>query len=104
MHRRDLLISLAAGVLAGRPTLAQDEELLARVTSASVSCGAHAGTPADIDRTLTLASHRGVVVGAHPGYADPANFGRVDQDLTDDQILALIDTHVQDPAVDLRAG
>ena len=24
--------------------------------------------------------------------------------LTDDQILALIDTHVQDPAIDLRAG
>lgn len=31
MHRRDLLISFAAGVLAGRPTLAQDEDLLARL-------------------------------------------------------------------------
>jgi hypothetical protein len=27
-----------------------------------------------------------------------------DHGLTDDQILALIDTHVQDPAIDLRAG
>ena len=79
-----------------------DEELLARVTSASVSCGAHAGTPDDVDRTLRLAAGRGVVVGAHPGYADPANFGRVDLDLSDDQIRDLIDGQLDQ--LDRRAG
>ncbi len=67
-----------------------DEALLLRVSSASVSCGAHAGTPSDVERTLRWAVGRGVVVGAHPGYADRAGFGRLDQDLTDPQIGELI--------------
>lgn len=72
-----------------------DEPLLARVTSAGVSCGAHAGTPEEIDRTLRRAAGRGVVVGAHPGYADRAGFGRVEQDLADDQIAALMNGQVE---------
>ena len=67
-----------------------DEALLGRVSSASVSCGAHAGTPEQIEQTLRWAVARGVVVGAHPGFADRANFGRVEQDLTADQIHRLI--------------
>jgi UPF0271 protein len=55
-----------------------DEALLDRVTSASVACGAHAGDPETIARTLRLARDRGVVVGAHPGYDDRAGFGRRD--------------------------
>ena len=53
-----------------------DAALLARVTSASVSCGAHAGDRATILATLRQARARGVAVGAHPGYADRAAFGR----------------------------
>jgi len=68
-----------------------DEALLLRVSSASVSCGGHAGTPKEIERTLWWAVDRGVVVGAHPGYADRDGFGRVDHDLTDTQIVALIE-------------
>ncbi len=67
-----------------------DDALLQRVSSANVSCGAHAGTADGIIRTLRWAVDRGIVVGAHPGYADRAGFGRVDQDLTDDQIRVLI--------------
>ena len=67
-----------------------DEALLARVSSASVSCGAHAGTPAAIEQTLRWAADRAVVIGAHPGYADRDGFGRRDQDLTDRQIGTLI--------------
>jgi phosphohistidine phosphatase SixA len=36
MHRRELLILVAAGVLAGRPVLAQDEDLLARLRRGSL--------------------------------------------------------------------
>ncbi len=75
-----------------------DAALLARVSSASVSCGAHAGTPEAIARTLALAHDRGVVVGAHPGYADRAGFGRVDQDLDDEAIAALIAGQLADLA------
>ena len=67
-----------------------DEALMARVSSASLSCGAHAGTPAAIERTLRWATDRAVVIGAHPSYADREGFGRRDQDLTDPQIEKLI--------------
>ncbi len=54
-----------------------DARLLDLVTSASVCCGAHAGSQETIRTTLELARARRVAVGAHPGYADRAHFGRV---------------------------
>ena len=56
-----------------------DFALLGRVTSASVSCGEHAGDPETIFQTLSWARERGVVVGAHPGYDDREGFGRRDR-------------------------
>lgn len=53
-----------------------DEPLLGLITSASVCCGAHAGDPGAIRATLATAAARGVVVGAHPGFADREGFGR----------------------------
>ena len=53
-----------------------DADLLPLITSASVSCGAHAGTYADIAATLQLAARFGVAVGAHPGHPDREHFGR----------------------------
>jgi UPF0271 protein len=46
------------------------------VNSASIACGGHAGDPDTMFATLAEARRRGVVVGAHPGYADLAGFGR----------------------------
>ena len=56
-----------------------DAALLDRVTSASLCCGAHAGDPETIARTLRRAEERGVIVGAHPGYPDREGFGRRDR-------------------------
>ena len=53
-----------------------DAALLEVVTSANVACGFHAGDPYGIATTVALAAARGVVVGAHIGYRDPAEFGR----------------------------
>src|SRR5262249_902112 len=69
-----------------------DAELLALVTSANVSCGAHAGDPAGIYTTLELAAEREVVVGAHPGYPDRANFGRVPMAWTEKEVWANVMT------------
>lgn len=55
-----------------------DAELMPLVTSANVCCGLHAGGPAEMAQTFALANKFGVVVGAHPGYADRENFGRRD--------------------------
>ncbi|WP_460798352.1 LamB/YcsF family protein [Microbacterium sp. GXF0217] len=57
--------------------VSDDAGMLDLVTSANVSCGFHAGTPEGIRATLAEAVRRGVVIGAHPGYPDRENFGRV---------------------------
>jgi UPF0271 protein len=60
----------------GRWELGSDAEILPFVSSANIACGAHAGDPAVMRRTLRLAKHHGVACGAHPGFADLAGFGR----------------------------
>jgi UPF0271 protein len=56
--------------------MGDDAAMLAVVSSANVACGGHAGDAETMFATLTLAKAQGVVVGAHPGYTDPAGFGR----------------------------
>ena len=58
-----------------------DVSMLEIVTSANVSCGFHAGSPEGIRDTLAAAVRAGVVIGAHPGYRDHENFGRVAVDI-----------------------
>lgn len=80
-------IDLNADLGEGYPN---DAALLARVTSASIACGAHAGDRTTILATLREAKPRGVIVGAHPGYADRAGFGRREQSLNADEVERLI--------------
>jgi len=67
-----------------------DRRLLELVTSASICCGAHAGSPEVIRQTLRDASACGVMVGAHPGYHDREGFGRRDQTSSRSRLLGLI--------------
>jgi UPF0271 protein len=67
-----------------------DAELMPYVTSANVACGMHAGDPVTMDQTVELALSRGVRVGAHPGYPDRENFGRVAIEMAADEIENLI--------------
>lgn len=52
--------------------------LMESITSANVACGAHAGSEALMRLTLRQALAHGVAVGAHPGYPDRENFGRLE--------------------------
>ncbi len=56
--------------------MGQDAAMFDIVTSANIACGGHASDPETMFATLRMAKERRVVVGAHPGYADPAGFGR----------------------------
>jgi UPF0271 protein len=53
-----------------------DAQVMPNISSANVACGAHAGDPSVMRRTLRLAKQHGVAVGAHPGFADLQGFGR----------------------------
>ncbi len=64
--------------------------LMEFVTSANIACGAHAGDDAIMERTARLAIDRGVRIGAHPGYPDRANFGRIELKMTEAEIEASV--------------
>jgi 5-oxoprolinase (ATP-hydrolysing) subunit A len=53
-----------------------DIAMLNLVTSANISCGAHAGGNSVMRATISASHARGVAVGAHPSYPDRPNFGR----------------------------
>ena len=67
-----------------------DAQLLPYVTSANVACGVHAGDPVTMDQTVEMALTQGVRVGAHPGYPDRQNFGRVLVEMSADEIENLV--------------
>lgn len=75
-----------------------DEAIIRLVSSANISCGAHAGSDEDILRALLACQRHQVVVGAHPSYPDRAGFGRTRPSISDtalrDSLQAQL-THVQ---------
>jgi 5-oxoprolinase (ATP-hydrolysing) subunit A len=82
-----LTIDLNADVGEGAP---DDTELLARVTSASIACGFHAGDALIMRQTVATAARHGVTIGVHPSYPDIAGFGRRAMDATVDQVTAYV--------------
>ena len=66
------LIELNADVGEG----GEDALVIPCVQRVSIACGGHAGDESSMRTTLALARQHGIMAGAHPGYPDPANFGR----------------------------
>jgi UPF0271 protein len=65
---------------------AHEAALMAFITSANIACGGHAGDAQTMERTARLALQRGVRIGAHPGYPDRENFGRLEIAMTPEAI------------------
>ncbi|MGD0362097.1 MAG: 5-oxoprolinase subunit PxpA [Bryobacteraceae bacterium] len=72
------------------PDAALEEALMPHITSANVACGGHAGDAASMRRTVELARGAGVAVGAHPGYPDRVNFGRLEMALPAEEIAQTV--------------
>ncbi len=68
--------------------MTNDGEVMAWITSANVACGAHAGDPALMARTVAMAKQRAVAVGAHPAYPDRERFGRVAIEMPEESLRA----------------
>ena len=54
------------------------ESLMASLTSVNIACGGHAGDEHTMATTVEQALRWKLAVGAHPGYPDRANFGRLE--------------------------
>lgn len=83
-----------------REELARDVQnsLMESITSANVACGAHAGNEALMRLTLRQALAYSVAVGAHPGYPDRDNFGRLPLEMPSALLEASIADQVRDLA------
>ena len=74
MYNIDLNCDLGEGF--GNYQSPDDELLMDYITSANIACGFHAGDPAVMQRTVSMAIKKGIAIGAHPGLPDLQGFGR----------------------------
>jgi UPF0271 protein len=87
-----ILIDLNADLGEGAST---DAAIMPWITSANISCGAHAGEEEDLRTALALARQYGVVPGAHPGFPDRVHHGRLPiSGLTAETVRALIEPQI----------
>ncbi|MGB6959755.1 MAG: 5-oxoprolinase subunit PxpA [Candidatus Acidiferrum sp.] len=71
------------------------EALMLSITSANIACGGHAGDAQTMRATIEQAQRAGVAVGAHPGYADRENFGRLELNLSPDEVAKSVFAQVR---------
>lgn len=76
-------VDLNADLGEGAPN---DRELLQLISSANISCGAHAGDADSIRAALQNAVEFGVAVGAHPSYPDREHMGRRSLDIPNNEL------------------
>lgn len=72
----------------GRWQLGDDAGLLPFLTSANIACGFHAGDPATLVRTCSMAVEHSVRIGAQVAYRDLAGFGRRFVDASYEELFA----------------
>lgn len=72
-----------------------DAQIIPIVDMASIACGAHAGNPDVMAHAVSLAQANGASIGAHPGYPDRENFGRVSMNFSADELSVLVSDQVK---------
>ena len=71
------------------------EALMPSFTSINVACGGHAGDEQTMQTTIAQALRWKLAIGAHPGYPDRANFGRLELDLSPEAISESVYNQLQ---------
>jgi len=66
------------------------EALMPFLSSVNIACGGHAGDEFTMRTTVEQALRKNLAIGAHPGYPDCANFGRLELSLPQDAIAATV--------------
>lgn len=66
------------------------EAIMPYLTSVNIACGGHAGDESMIRATVEQATRWNLGIGAHPGYPDRENFGRVAMDMPREAIAQTV--------------
>jgi len=86
MEKTKIDLNSDVGESFGKYKLGLDEEVIPLISSANIACGFHAGDPAVMKRTISIAKQHGVAPGAHPGFPDLMGFGRRNMDVSLEEI------------------
>jgi len=70
--------------------IGSDAEILPFIDSANVACVVHAGSATETARTVRRCHDLGVEVGAHPGFDDRENFGRIEIALPPEDLADIV--------------
>lgn len=74
----------------GRWRIADDDALMALISSANIACGYHAGDHLIMDRMVRAAKKHKVSIGAHPGLPDLMGFGRRNMAVSAEEMEAML--------------
>jgi UPF0271 protein len=66
------------------------EALLQYLTAVNIACGGHAGDESMMRASIQQAESCNLQIGAHPGYPDPANFGRLELQMPLDAVAETV--------------
>lgn len=72
-----------------------DEAIMPYITSANIACGFHAGNADVMRATVKLAKKYGVNIGAHPGWKDRENFGRLEMNVPAEEAEEIVFQQIQ---------
>jgi UPF0271 protein len=75
------------GEIAAAAVDGSQESMMPHITSVNIACGGHAGDQNMMRLTIEQAQRWGLSIGAHPGYPDRANFGRVELDMRPEDVV-----------------
>lgn len=85
-----LLLNCDMGESFGLWNMGLDEQVMPLVDLANIACGFHASDPMTMTRTVLLAKHAGIRIGAHPSYPDLVGFGRRSLQCHPQEVVSMI--------------
>src|SRR5208282_6844701 len=86
LHMKSIDLNCDMGELPEAIADGTQEALMPSLTSVNVACGGHAGDEQTMKATIEQALRWKLAIGAHPGYPDRANFGRLELKLPPEAI------------------
>ncbi len=73
----------------------KDHQLMHFISRCNIACGGHAGNQLTMTKSLTNAKALSLKIGAHPGYPDRENFGRVSMAISIDKLKESLYSQIQ---------
>lgn len=67
-----------------------DALIMPYISSCNIACGGHAGDNATMKETIRLAMENNVKIGAHPSFPDRENFGRLEMNMSNNELTTII--------------